>query len=515
MPSDPDPRATLEFAVRIAEIGGRARLLLPDHTAGEWCTIEEAIASRQSFMVRPRDDLLVLDGDERDSLDRLLRLAEKFQRAGFSPVVTASGDAGHGHLIVVVRDAGRLTKFRQAGRGEGFDVRGGSRMLRPPGAPHHLPGMPPSRVIYPPNELDALSSLERPWERFGLLSRRMSAVLRYGDIEGRYRKSDGSYPDRSRVVQAIATGAHNKGWTADALMHVFMDTYNVGGEKVREIAGSRGEAAARKYVEGALKKAAALPPPNEGASAIRQSLGATRRAALISPFTGRGGPTEFAVLLVHIGVAEKAGRLHYDLNVRDVALRAGVSRSAASVAHMRLVDTGWLLVLRRGGQERSTLWQLLGPPPSWTVDLPSPSWTVDLYGGVREVEDCPGWGMNPNQAVWSEIGVGKVGFLVWTRLAQSPTTLATLCLNLDRGPRVVTKHLKALREHGLASCDPSGSWIRGRVSPEVASARLLRVHPHLQKDLGSREETYRAERSNFAGRRRVPPRLPTRPDSSS
>ena len=487
--------------MRIAEIGSRARLLLADHTAGRWCTIEEAITSRRSFMVRPRDDLLVLDGDDSDSIDRLLRLVEKLRNLGLHPVVTASGTVGHGHLILVVRDDDLLTELRRAGRAEGFDVRGGPSMLRPPGAPHHHPGVAPSRVIYPSNESDALSALERPWEQFGHLSGPMSGLLRYGDMKGRYRKPDGSYPDRSAVVQAIATGAHNKGWTADALLYVFMDMYNVGGEKVREITKSRGEAAARTYVERALRKAAQLPPPNEGPTSIRRMLGTTRHAALTSPFAGRGGPTEFAVLLVHLGVAQRAGRLYYDLNVRDVALRSGVSRSAASAAHARLVDTGWLRVLRHGGQQGSTVWLLLGPPPSWTVDL---------YGGVREEEDCPGWEVNPSQAIWSEVGVGKAGLLVWTRLGPSPTPLTALCISLSRSPSVVSKHLEVLRDHGLSNRDARRDWVRGALTPELASERLLSAHPDLKAALGCRQETYQAERSNFDGRRREPSSSPPR-----
>ena len=126
LPSDPHLPATFEFALRIAEIGGRARLLLPDHTAGRWCSVAEAIASGRSFMVRPRDDVLVLDGDVPDALDRLLQLAEKMRRAGLRPVVTASGTAGHGHLIAVIRDDHLLAKLRQAGRAKGFDVRVGT-----------------------------------------------------------------------------------------------------------------------------------------------------------------------------------------------------------------------------------------------------------------------------------------------------------------------------------------------------------------------------------------------------
>lgn len=486
----PSPSVAREFARRVGEIDGQARILLPNHHAGRWCSIQEAVESGASYMVRPRDDLLILDGDADDSLDGLLHLATDLRAHGIGPVVTASGRPGRGHLIAIVRESQRLVPLQDACRNIGFDVRGDWSMIRPPHAPHHLAAFPPSRPADPGTDDEALDALSRPWERFGLLSRRMSHLLRYGDTEHRYLAQ--GRPDRSRVVQAIVTGGSNRGFTADHLFNVLMDPVNVGGQKVREIASDRSEAAARKYVDLSLTKAERLPPMQRTISRTTQVLHETRQAALVWPFGGRGGPTEFAVLCVHISIAEKTHRLYYDLNVRDVALRAGVSRSAAGAANHRLAEQGWLRVMRKGGREWSTTYLL----------RPSPSWTVLLEGGVREYEDCPGcW--DPSLAIWGDGGVGKIGFLVWTRLCNIAHPVVLLASRLGRSPATVTEHLHLLLAHGLARPRGREQWMRGPVDPELASERLLKVHPEVEASQRARRERYEAERTQFDPRRRA------------
>jgi len=169
------------------------------------------------------------------------------------------------------------------------------------------------------------------------------------------------YRSRSEIVLALVLAAVNAGWGEDAIYRALADPRHTGGTKVREILARRGERAAREYVarcyRRALQRVRESPPTHDGAEAGRAAVARLDTLADAHAWPGMAGATDRHVLRAHWQIATAIGCATYGAADREIAERAGVSRSTIGRSHRRLLGQGWLHRVRVGRTGPST-WTL-------------------------------------------------------------------------------------------------------------------------------------------------------------
>ncbi len=280
---------------------------------GGWIPLEMAVRSRRPFAVEVRDDVLAVDSDKPELLPKLVDLAAALRRDGLHPVVLRSGRPGHAHCWAKIAEPALLADYKDRAKASGFDVREGSKLCRPPMAPHRhglplsvlgsrpeirhwqedlaeigreqrrqdiearlrritrdptwsLPNRPPAAAAAP---------LKAPLKRRRPLGRQSERFVRNGVPEGQ----------RHQAIQSVALAAVNAGWTEADFGSVIINSKL--GEKVREPGG---EAAQRKYLAAAWRKAvrrATELPPVPGGPQVQAEVARLREAAMAYPWKPR------------------------------------------------------------------------------------------------------------------------------------------------------------------------------------------------------------------------------------
>ena len=276
----------------------------------------------------------------------------------------------------------------------------------------------------------------------------MLALLRCGDVLGRYQSG-------SEVVQALALGACNAGWSQVDLYDALTDRRNVGGEKVQEILGDEGECEARRYValswEKAAKKRAEDPPVRRSNDDDALQVERVAEVARCAPWTGLAGSTDSAVIEAHVEIARRRGNLVHGASVREVAERAGVAYPTASRSQGRLIERGWLIRLQRGEGNEASTWLLAVPEPLQAQLVNTPS----SQGRVESVEE-----LRVSQDSFRHGALGKTGCRVMRALAELGSVTASELVSALPGMHRSTgrRHLLRFERLGLAALDESGRW---------------------------------------------------------
>jgi hypothetical protein len=204
-------------------------------------------------------------------------------------------------------------------------------------------------------------------------------------------------------------------------------------------------------------------------------IDAIAHAAATFPWKGRGGVTDQIVLVeAHCKRARIAGKLRYGLDVRTVAMEAGIGLGTVSRSHDRLSGMGWLRLAQGADRanSKSNIWHLMLPRsmrPKWNTpvfDGKPPGAVVehpDLpQGGRGAMAPAGTLGAGASHDVWrTRRGLGKAAYRVWRIL--DPVVVKTcgdLGWLLDREQRTIERHLARLDRHGLALRDGIG-WRRG------------------------------------------------------
>jgi len=446
----PDAGVVRRLAFAISRDGEDALLIDANNQSAGHVSIDEAARSGRCFAVVPSDDVLALDAD----LPRAVRyvideLQPELETQKFRPVVWNSGRRNHLHLLVRISDSALKVALERAARMRGCDVRTGQR-IRPPLSPHRC-GLRVS-LISPTTPAEAVDALARPKSLESSRKRRpfsgrIFALLREGDREGKY-------PSRSEVVQALALAAVNARMSEAWLFKVCLDPKNRGGEKVQQLARTKGEEEARRYVAMVYRNArqfALAHPPFRRRSDALAKFDEIERAANANPsrWKGRAGATDRAVLQAHLTIMRRSGRSEHGASVREIAILAGLdSISTVSTSQKRLEQDGHLQRLEKAK---------LGAAARYVVCLPNfPSRTVIPVGAL---EDCSAGESSPAADVfrWGG-GLGKATWRVWCAL--NGCTVSELATLLDLKQTSLGKHLARLVVHRLAVCDPAKRWHR-------------------------------------------------------
>jgi transposase len=320
------------------------------------------------------------------------------------------------------------------------------------------------------------------------LSADMERLLKTGEYEGRYRS-------RSEPILAVAVAAVNAGWTQAHFETALLDCSNGLSQKMLE----RGKASAKRYLQTCWTKAVArvtARPAIRDRDAARQEIARIEALLEIQQWKGMGGTTDRAVMKAHLTIANQAGKIEYHADVRTIADLAGVTAPTVARAQKRLRDRGWLRLTRGSKHGRAHVWRLKLPrglgcntPTSDSVSPVSnhaalPAAVLPPSGGVRETaagsstageresvaSSSNDQGQGSDAFRWrgrGNVGLGKATERVWRALPGPRTD--QISTDLGIGKPMVRRHLRRLRDHGLAAQDESGS-----LAPSFARPRRSR-----------------------------------------
>lgn len=336
-------------------------------------------------------------------------------------------------------------------------------MIRPPLAPHRQ-GLP-VKLLLPEDASEALRRLA-PDERLISEARRRRLpdrtfrLLREGNFETRNWS-------RSEIVQAIVSGAVNAGLALDYIFDKLMEPRNIGGAKVREIADSNDRKAAYRYVALSYRKALAMQTQSfRGATEALGEIRALRDYAGTVAWKGRTGPTDRAVMLAHLQIAELRKSLTYQASVREIAIRAGLSSvGAVSGAQKRLIEAGWLRSDSTGRYDTASTWTIVRRRTEKNNTSHTPSWRSDCSF------PCAGWNSEATPAglfeIWRRDGLGQRCGQIFDWI--DGNSCKEVAESLGLSVRAVQAHVKKLKGHGLITLDADGKFRRtGRNLEEVA-----------------------------------------------
>jgi len=459
----------LAFAKAIAEPDSPALLVDRNNKNDGWTSLEEAVARGRAFAIQVQDTVLALDADRPDLSRTLEDIAAQMRQEGLRPVVVASGQDDRRHLFCRIANPDRRKRYRERAQAAHLDIRSGSRLIRPPLAPHRL-GLPVS-LLSPTDPDEVLAALSMPADVLDqpgprALSPRMHHLLQTGDYAAY------GYRSRSEMILALAVGFANASLTEDSFLEALLDPNNAAGEKVRERTNPK------KYISGRWRKAlarVASRPPITNRDQAQQGILRVRSVAERQMWVGRGGASEWAVLQSHVRIAIKAGKLVYQASVRDVGEDAGLTAQAVGRVQRRLRSKGWLRLVLGARDGAANVWTLRIPALAAPAGVQSRRHS-NLPGGCEESVNAIAPAPGSDAFRWQglgRIGLGKSAQRVWQVLgeeAQKPDELSTV-LGIKR--RMVQYHLARLAKVGLALREPAG-WRRGlrdlaRVAAEIGT----------------------------------------------
>lgn len=322
----------------------------------------------------------------------------------------------------------------------------------------------------------------------GQLSRNMWRLIREGDPAAL------RYATRSDAAMAVIVACANAGWTFERTLQLFLSPQNAIGDWLRtDYRGNqRTDRAARRLFarswDAAVKFVAANPAIRDRATAC-ELIAKILDAAQNSRWSGVGGATDLAVLSVHIGIAAGLASLTYGASVRQVGEMAGVSIAAVSRSHRRLRRKGWVRRRARGRDGTASTWKLHLPESATQMEQSAHT--------VVQGKECSTF-VALDHDVWRWGGLGKTKMFVYAELSTEPIPAKEIAARLQNSVRTVQRHLRTLKEFGLAERVMDG-WVRGKGTLEEVAVELGTA------ETGARQrKKHRADRAAY--RRRPVPR---------
>lgn len=424
--SDVGPSFLTDIAHAIAR-NGRALQIGEDNDSGRWMPIRDAATAGLCAAVELRPSVLAVDADRPEHHHVIGHMASALEGEGFRPVVVASGRPGHAHLFCLIPDSGTHRRFSGNAAVLGFDVR---RCIRPPLWPHRS-GFP-VRLLEPATPHEALEYLRSN----GSLSARARRLLRQGDVASEFHS-------RSELVMSIIVSAIRGGWSLGSILDALVDPANLGGMKVQEIARNRGRKAAWSWTALSFQRGerflAQQPQPQSAWRDERPFIQGIRSRVHLRNWIGSGGATDRDVLLAHLKICGRMGRLTHRASVREVAEGANVAAATVSRAQRRLQRAGWLILEEKGAARRSSV---------WTVSSPLDDADETIVSHPPE-EECTGDVVSTHDLFVFRRGLGKATGLVYEAIVDRPRTVRELADDLERTARTIQRHVRRLAKYDL------------------------------------------------------------------
>lgn len=481
------------LAVAVASEGTRVWYLGPyNRVVGVSDSLINACVTERPFFVSVNEEIVALDSDLPEDAAILTEIADLCEARGCAGVLIASGQARRRHFFVRADPALR-DEIEAIIKGTKIDPR---QTIRPPLSPHRL-GL--AVELLEPLEVETAirrlggHPLPRIWRP---LSPRMYALLRHGDRDSHYR-------GKSEVLQALALAAVNSGWTFEEFMTELMDPANVGGERTREKAKNespkRAKDDAKRAWLKAITKATENPAIRDRGDAYMR-IAEIRDAAVTSPWPGKAGATQQAVVLALCDIAESVGSLEISASDRQIAEKVAVGRAAASRA-LKTVSGDWVdrVVVGKGSQ--GSTWRL-------RQDRANQDHYLSHGGSVRTSgpdsndlanHDCFRWG-----------GLGKnAGRIFITLLGGDKLTTTELSRELGLSMSTIRTNLKRLEIHGLAQPLESREWAcsdRALAAIKQGRSSIVKILDEVAAKIGTygaasrAKERFRAERERYKSR---------------
>lgn len=474
----------VRFAEAIAEPGSGAFLLGRDNKkVSERIPLAQAARDGRAFVVSLHEEVAAVDCDDPGKAAEAEGSVRELGPLGLSPILVASGREDHFHVLVRVQDPSLRRVVENRLRKLGTL----KRSMRPPLSPHRLGGH--SRLVQPALHGDALSAL-----RFGgprPLRECMAEMLLSGQKD---------YGDRTRsgVMASLAMACLNAGWPFECFEEVMLLPGHMGGARVQEATSKEADRQLRLAWRSAAKRIAERPAVRDRESAEARILAVSFAVEAVT-LQPRTEGTDRNVLLAHVAIARKCGKLRHDASVRDIANLAGVGRSTVSRSHKRLVKLGLLRRVRSGDrlQSKADRWEVTVPDPGLNPGHTSHAPPEPLCVPPRHSssgECVPGY----THDVWTQGGLGR-GVAATHRALVSQAAWSEVGLASNRGVTTATvrRHLAKLESAGLAVADALGWRAEQPADLERAAVRL-----GVQGTLERRRRAMEQERTMWRDRQR-------------
>ncbi len=270
------------------------------------------------------------------------------------------------------------------------------------------------------------------------------------------------YPTPSEAEQAAITALVNAGWAFEAVLDAFgrlahPETH------FRRAQREDGDHEARRWLKLSFDNAVKFVLSHDSAETRRvlHLAGERRNWALNVPWQGRGGASQFKVLLAHIAVVEMCKRDIYHADERTIADNANCARCTVHRAHKALMQRS---VLRRvtpydpRKPSLATQWQLLPVAPL----LESVPLGYHSQGGESVREWYPN-GTSQHDLFRGQSSAGQI----FSLLLQGPRRAGELAHVSGRGRNTVWRGLQTLAALGLVERD--GEFWRAREGVDLAA----------------------------------------------
>ena len=249
-------------------------------------------------------------------------------------------------------------------------------------------------------------------------------------------------------------------------------------------------------------------------------------------WSGMRGATDWQVLLAHLSIVRRTGKLEYQASYRDLTEKVGIAKSNVVASSHRLRERGALELVRPGRRpNQASTWRLRVPTlgiscsdsasyggsgnPS-PITSPSKSSSLPHAASVSADADMPGTATTTTKAnkltncvmyvpdyaafheIWMLQGLGKVGLRTWaTLLTRSEWPIRELAQRLSVTVGQARRTLKRLGDHGLARKLGGARWRADRADrdrlDQIAAGLGLITLVNRRTEMHTRERVeYRA-----------------------
>jgi hypothetical protein len=295
---------------------------------------------------------------------------------------------------------------------------------------------------------DRFVSIGQFVDRRPVFSPRISALLRHGDIEGRYAEP-------FQIHMAIITAALQRDVGRASLEWALLDPKNLGGAYLQELRAEKGDRQARRSVGKALKRARefveARPAVGDRADA-RDLLSGLLHAADAQPWPGTTGTTDRVVFGALVAIALDAGSVTFSASVRQIAERSGRACRTVMAALARHIEAGRIRRTTTGRGPKASGWALTTgtratKPTSPATGADRVATGAVLLAGLARCD------------AFSRGGLGASGARVLAALkANGGVTTGQAAAALGLHASTVRRRLRDLQRVGLAR-SVAGLWL--------------------------------------------------------
>lgn len=449
----------------------------PDNDGQGWAPVTDLVAQGSCFAVRTRREVLALDADHDRAVAGLRRLVSGLRRRGLEFVHLASGGVGREHVFVAVFSPRLRDALTSEARRSGIDVRDSSP-IRPPGVTHRSGATP--ILLYPSTWGKAAEILEqRRQDNTVRLSPRLQSLIQHGDLEGRYRKPDGS-TDTSAMVLGICHLARADGVDAQTIFDQLQNPAHVGGEGLRRRNRRRGRYDARWWFHHTWSKSGhgSNRPTTRAHGEVAAELENELSLFLAAQHRGQHGNSDVAVFTAMVRCAQAEGSRRAPMSVRVLAERSGKDVKTVRAALPRLVKAGVVSMVDPSHLDRAATWEVTRIVPT------SP---------VRGTRGCENGGNLRVESGHDGFAHGALGVGAWRVLnaldAADGSNAIVLANEIGMHPGSVRRHLHRLQAAGLVVMH-DGMWFRVR-GDEVEMTYVLELVAEHRGTAGRRARRHR------------------------